>query len=719
MIIRRLHIDNFGIFHDFDLELAPGINHLAWHNEAGKSTLLEFIRRIFWGFPDKRSKLNPYPPLKGSGLYGGFLEVTLKNGTQLRLERYGTRGKLKIISEKGDAETVSDISCYTKISEVFYRNVCAVTLDEVTAFAALDDPEIRNRLYGNVLSSGGVSLSEIQNTLTNESESIFKRRGSLHLLMQLSSEFSASEKRLAQAAQAMPAYEKAILSARKLDEEGENLNIEISKLQIQISAAEKALSVGKLRRKLEEDEALFAARPLPVPVPEMLPPFDEKAPLPPPEPENMPLLRQPEKPEAPALEGKCDLTRAAHLGEYELEMWNSFFEKEKKIEQNIRKNLTITLGICLFAGVSAILIASLYPQNWFFNIWGILTLLALPLPLLRGYKELLKRNKAQKMKQDLFFRFALNPAHEEKELPVLLDELRIYQKHLEEYEMQMKLFEERKTQLEKGFLEYKSLCKLHDEKFRAFEERRKRHEKNRLENELQIRHAAMELARYESEKLSLSKRREELEQLYPAPDQKLLSEEEILQLKEKLRSLKIQREEKIEFSGAEKREAALLLKEVDCAVEVNIREQLRGKMRSAAERYLVLAAARIILDRAVERAERERQPELLKKASFYMKQFTCGTCTRVYNSAKENQLKVTTSDFPEGKSAIQLSRGTREQLFLALRMALIDSLQQDDESLPVVFDDIFVNFDTKRRGAAWQTMESFAADKQLIIFECK
>ena len=190
-------------------------------------------------------------------------------------------------------------------------------------------------------------------------------------------------------------------------------------------------------------------------------------------------------------------------------------------------------------------------------------------------------------------------------------------------------------------------------------------------------------------------------------------------MKEKLRSLKIQREEKIGFSGAEKRESALLLKGVDTAVEVNIREQLRGKMRSAAERYLVLAAARIILERSVERAERERQPELLKKASLYMEQFTCGACTRVYNSAKENLLKVATSDFPDGKNAAQLSRGTREQLFLALRMALIDSLWQDDEMLPVVFDDIFVNYDTNRRNAAWQTIRSFAADKQLIIFECK
>ena len=121
----------------------------------------------------------------------------------------------------------------------------------------------------------------------------------------------------------------------------------------------------------------------------------------------------------------------------------------------------------------------------------------------------------------------------------------------------------------------------------------------------------------------------------------------------------------------------------------------------------------------MERAERERQPELLKKASFYLERFTCGVYTRVYNSARENLLKVATPDSPEGKNASQLSRGTREQLFLALRMALIDSLWQDEEMLPVVFDDIFVNFDTNRRNAAWQTIRSFAADKQLIIFECK
>ena len=106
MIIRRLHIDNFGCFHDFNLKLEPGLNRISGPNEFGKTTLLEFLRRLFWGFPDRRRKLNPYPALKGSGHYGGFLEVTLRSGEELRLERRGEKGRLKLIYPDGRCEEI-------------------------------------------------------------------------------------------------------------------------------------------------------------------------------------------------------------------------------------------------------------------------------------------------------------------------------------------------------------------------------------------------------------------------------------------------------------------------------------------------------------------------------------------------------------------------------------------------------------------------------------
>ena len=62
MIIRRLHIDDFGFFHDFDLELAPGLNRISVPNESGKTTLLEFLRRLSGAAPTNGANSIPILP---------------------------------------------------------------------------------------------------------------------------------------------------------------------------------------------------------------------------------------------------------------------------------------------------------------------------------------------------------------------------------------------------------------------------------------------------------------------------------------------------------------------------------------------------------------------------------------------------------------------------------------------------------------------------------
>ena len=95
MILREIHIDNFGRFHDFHLTgLGEGVNPVTGGNEFGKTTLLEFLRRLFWGFAvRKNSGRNPYPALEGSGLYGGRVEVTLASGEALTIARQGPGAK--------------------------------------------------------------------------------------------------------------------------------------------------------------------------------------------------------------------------------------------------------------------------------------------------------------------------------------------------------------------------------------------------------------------------------------------------------------------------------------------------------------------------------------------------------------------------------------------------------------------------------------------------
>ena len=67
----------------------------------------------------------------------------------------------------------------------------------------------------------------------------------------------------------------------------------------------------------------------------------------------------------------------------------------------------------------------------------------------------------------------------------------------------------------------------------------------------------------------------------------------------------------------------------------------------------------------------------------------------------------------------KLSRGTREQLFLALRLALASSFARRGVSLPLVLDDVLVNFDVGRAKAAAAVLRDFAeSGHQVLVFTC-
>ena len=66
-----------------------------------------------------------------------------------------------------------------------------------------------------------------------------------------------------------------------------------------------------------------------------------------------------------------------------------------------------------------------------------------------------------------------------------------------------------------------------------------------------------------------------------------------------------------------------------------------------------------------------------------------------------------------------LSRGTREQLFLSLRLALAACYARRGAPLPLVLDDVLVNFDIERAKAAAAVLRDFAAaGHQVLIFTC-
>lgn len=145
---------------------------------------------------------------------------------------------------------------------------------------------------------------------------------------------------------------------------------------------------------------------------------------------------------------------------------------------------------------------------------------------------------------------------------------------------------------------------------------------------------------------------------------------------------------------------------------------LDQRLLALVHRWRVLGIAGRTLERVRSVYEQERQPETLREASRYLERMTDGRYLRVWTPLGEQSLCV---DDAGGESlpVEVLSRGTREQLFLCLRMALVSWYARQGARLPLVLDDVLVNFDAARARAAAAALSEFAlSGHQLLVFTC-
>lgn len=166
MKLESLYIENFGGLHQYALDFETGITSLIQPNGFGKTTLAEFIRAMFYGFPRKsktldRSLRQKYTPWNG-GSFGGNLTFAYQ-GQRYRMER--TFGA----NPKGDTFAVIDLETGRKTNrfpeeigqelfgldaESFERSAYLPQLRESDAFLTAS---VQAKLSGLVEESGDVA----------------------------------------------------------------------------------------------------------------------------------------------------------------------------------------------------------------------------------------------------------------------------------------------------------------------------------------------------------------------------------------------------------------------------------------------------------------------------------------------------------------------------------------------------------------------------------
>ena len=144
-----------------------------------------------------------------------------------------------------------------------------------------------------------------------------------------------------------------------------------------------------------------------------------------------------------------------------------------------------------------------------------------------------------------------------------------------------------------------------------------------------------------------------------------------------------------------------------------LKEDLHKKSRDWASYIL----AQEVLKKAIEVYEKESQPAVIVEAQSFFSSITDGRYKRIYSPVSSSDIFVEDSDGRQ-KETFQLSKGTAEQLYLALRFGFIKELGKHSERLPIIFDDILVNFDPTRSMNAGNTIKQLATTNQILYFTC-
>ena len=148
------------------------------------------------------------------------------------------------------------------------------------------------------------------------------------------------------------------------------------------------------------------------------------------------------------------------------------------------------------------------------------------------------------------------------------------------------------------------------------------------------------------------------------------------------------------------------------------RDQADAELDDLVVDYLASGMAAEAIDAIRVQIEENAQPATIRRAGEYLSQLTVGRYPSLSVDCEERSLFAVDAD-GEPWPIPKLSTGTREQVFLAVRLAIADEFSADGGQLPLVLDDVLVNFDQDRTAAALETLAGASDDgQQIVLFTC-
>jgi len=147
-------------------------------------------------------------------------------------------------------------------------------------------------------------------------------------------------------------------------------------------------------------------------------------------------------------------------------------------------------------------------------------------------------------------------------------------------------------------------------------------------------------------------------------------------------------------------------------------EQLLATMVSGAEQYLRLKIAALILEQRIEDYRKKNQAPVLARAGELFSKLTPGSYAGLRDELDDKGTPILLGVRPNDVevSVDGMSDGTRDQLYLSLRLATLEQHLSKGEPMPFVVDDILIGFDDNRTRVCLEILADLALSTQVLLF---
>ena len=148
------------------------------------------------------------------------------------------------------------------------------------------------------------------------------------------------------------------------------------------------------------------------------------------------------------------------------------------------------------------------------------------------------------------------------------------------------------------------------------------------------------------------------------------------------------------------------------------RVNAESEMQEVARNWLVLRLAGSMLNDAIKRHADTRQDPLIQRASSLFATLTGGLFSGIDQPFDEDgrQTLQGLRDSGEHVEISGLSEGTRDQLYLALRLAYVEDYSKRNEPIPFIADDLFTTFDDARTAHGLRVLADVGTTTQCVLF---